>query len=284
MGYDAEQAAFDSWRVVNANMTQAVRRSTAEKGLDPTDMVMLAYGGNGPVFAGIQAQDLGIGRVLVPKASPAFSALGTLVANITIDEERSYIADADKLDLAKLKTMWGDLSTRADKYFADSHFSSDQVVAKYQIKMRYPGQNWSLTFDFHEAKGERDMSWVDEGIGARAIAAFNERHMHEYAHVREGETPEVVGVRLLTYVDSPKPAVKGGFTAPVVAAKPVKKRRANLGEGYKDTDIFRGPDLKPGSEVTGPAVIEEVFTTIVVYPGWKARVDDTGDYELTRLR
>jgi N-methylhydantoinase A len=284
MGYSAEQAAFDSWRVVNANMTQAVRRSTAEKGLDPTDMVMLAYGGNGPVFAAIQAQDLGISRVLVPKASPAFSALGTLVANITIDEERSYIADADKLDLAKLKEMWGDLSKRADKYFADAHFTRDQVAAKYQIKMRYPGQNWSLTFDFHSAKGERDMSFVNEGLGERCIKAFNERHTQEYGHVREGETPEVVGVRLLTYVESPKPAVKGGFTAPPVAAQPVKKRRANLSEGYKETNIFRGPDLKPGSEVTGPAVIEEVFTTIVVYPGWKARVDDTGDYELTRLK
>ena len=81
-------------------MTQAVRRTTAGKGIDPNDMVMLAYGGNGPVFAAIQAQELGIDRVLVPKASPAFSALGTLVANPSIDEERSYIAPATA-------SMWG---------------------------------------------------------------------------------------------------------------------------------------------------------------------------------
>jgi N-methylhydantoinase A len=243
---------------------------------------MLAYGGNGPVFAAIQAQDLGIRRVLVPKASPAFSALGTLVANISIDEERSYIASANKLELSKLKELWGELSKRADKYFADSHFLPEQVVAKYQMKMRYPGQNWSLTFDFQTAKGERDMSFVNEGLGERAIKAFNERHTQEYGHVREGETPEVVGVRLATYVESPKPAVKGGFSAHAVPAAAVKKRRANLGEGYQDTDIFHGPDLRPGNQLTGPAIIEEVFTTIVVYPGWKARMDDAGDYELTR--
>ncbi len=99
MGYGSsreggEHAAFDCWRVVNANMSQGVRRTTAGKGIDPKDLVMLAYGGNGPAFAAIQAEDLGIGKVLVPKASPTFSALGTLVANPTIDEERSYIAKA----------------------------------------------------------------------------------------------------------------------------------------------------------------------------------------------
>jgi len=282
MGYGAEEAAFDCWRVVNANMTQAVRRSTAEKGIDPTDMVMLAYGGNGPVFAAIQAQDLGIDRVLVPKASPTFSALGTLVANPSIDEERSYIASAQSLDVGKLRSLWKDLDQRAEKYFRDANFSRDQVFAKYQMKMRYPGQNWSLTFDIKTNQGAEDLSFVDDSIGARAIEAFNKRHMAEYGHVREGETPEVVGVRLSTYVQTPALAVGTGFTAPRVAAKAAKMRRANLGEGYRETPVFRGVQLGPGHEIAGPAIIEESFTTIVLYPGWGARMDDAGDYELTR--
>jgi N-methylhydantoinase A len=282
MGYGAEEAAFDCWRVVNANMTQAVRRSTAEKGIDPTDMVMLAYGGNGPVFAAIQAQDLGIDRVLVPKASPTFSALGTLVANPSIDEERSYIASAQNLDVGKLRSLWKDLDQRAEKYFKDANFSRDQVFAKYQMKMRYPGQNWSLTFDIKTNRGAEDLSFIDDSIGGRAIDAFNKRHMAEYGHVREGETPEVVGVRLSTYVQTPVLPVKRGFTAPKVAAKAAKTRRANLGDGYRQTPVFRGAGLAPGHEIAGPAIIEESFTTIVLYPGWHARVDDAGDYELTR--
>src|SRR3546814_19835482 len=79
-------------------MSQAVRRTVAGKGHDPKDMVMLAYGGNGPVFAAVQAEDLGIERVLVPKASPTFSALGTLVANPSIDEERSHIVPVGSPD------------------------------------------------------------------------------------------------------------------------------------------------------------------------------------------
>lgn len=282
MGCSAEAAAFDCWRVVNANMSQAVRRTTAGKGLDPADMVMLAYGGNGPVFAAIQAEDLGISKVLVPKASPTFSALGTLVANPSIDEERSYIAPADQLDAEKLTTLWRELSERTEKYFADAGFSRASVRANYQMNMRYPGQNWSLTFDVTTDQGLRDLSFVDNDLGGRVMAAFNKRHMEEYGHVREGEVPEVTGVRLATHVDTPSPVVAKGFSAPVVAAKAATARRANLGSGYQDTDIFLGASLEPGHQVTGPAIIEETFTTIVVYPGWQARVDDAGDYELTR--
>jgi len=282
LGYSAEEAAFDCWRVVNANMSQAVRRTTAGKGIDPKGMVMLAYGGNGPVFAAIQADDLGIGKVLVPKASPAFSALGTLAAKPSIDEERSYIAPPGNLDLEKLKGLWGELDQRAGKFFAEAGFPRSQVMARYQLNMRYPGQNWSLTFDIRKNKGLQDLSFVTAGLGPEAITAFNKRHMEEFGHVRESEGPEITGVRLVTSVQTPSPAIGRGFAAPTVAARAARRRRANLGGGYQETDIFTGSELRPGHEVAGPAIIEETFTTIVVYPGWKAHVDDAGDYELTR--
>lgn len=282
LGRSAEEAALDCWRVVNANMSQAVRRTTAGKGIDPKDMVMLAYGGNGPVFAAIQAEDLGITKVLVPKASPAFSALGTLAARPSIDEERSCIAPALNLDRDKLKALWRELGQRAQRYFAEAGFAADAIVARYQINMRYRGQNWALTFDMHTQRGVDDLSFVDEHIGTRAIEAFNKRHMEEFGHIREGETPEVTGVRLATAVETPAPAVGKGLTAAKTAAKPDTTRRANLGQGFQDTPIFRGDRLRPGHEISGPAIIEETFTTIVVYPGWKAHVDDAGDYELSR--
>lgn len=283
-GSTAEEAAFDCWRVVNANMSQAVRRTTAGKGIAPEDMVMLAYGGNGPAFAAIQAEDLGINKVLVPKASPTFSALGTLVADPSIDEERSFISPADRLDIEQLRGLWQALSERAEKYFADAGFRPEDVTANYRMNMRYAGQSWALTFDVHTSKGLHDLSFIDGDIGAKAIAAFNQRHMEEYGHVREGETPEVTGVRLASFVVTPSPTVVKGFSAPTVAASVAKTRRANLGGGYAQTSIIEGDQLRPGHEVMGPAIIEESFTTIVVYPGWKAQVDDAGDYELTRIQ
>jgi N-methylhydantoinase A len=284
MGYGAEEAAFDCWRVVNASMSQGVRRTTAGKGMDPAEMVMLAYGGNGPVFAAIQAEDLGIERVMVPKASPTFSALGTLVANPSIDEERSYIVPAMSADRARLTTLWQELSDRAARFFTAANFRPDQITARYQMNMRYPGQNFALTFDVHVGEGLGELAFIDDDIATRAIALFNQRHQEEYGHVREHELPEITGVRLASLVETPSPAVLKGTSVPSQSPKPTKLRRANLGQGFRDTPIYAGALLAPGHAITGPAIIEETFTTIVVYGGWKAVVDDAGDYELIRHR
>ena len=283
MGHgDAEQAAFDCWRVVNANMSQGVRRTTAGKGIDPKDLVMLAYGGNGPAFAAIQAEDLGITKVLVPKASPTFSALGTLVANPTIDEERSYIASARALDLDRIRQLWEELSTRARKYFTDAGFAANTIRVNYQLNMRYPGQNFSLSFDFEADVPLGDLSFIDESFGQKAIELFNRRHMAEYDHIREHEVPEVSGVRLNAHVATPSPLAHGGFAPGGKVPIPAKSRRANLGRGSASVPVYLGKNLEPGMEVPSPAIIEETFTTIVVYPGWKAQVDDAGDYELVK--
>lgn len=284
MGHgDAEQAAFDTWRVVNANMSQGVRRTTAGKGIDPKDLVMLAYGGNGPAFAAIQAEDLGITRVLVPKASPTFSALGTLVADPTIDEERSYIASAAALDAGRIRELWTQLSDRARRYFTDAGFDAQAIRVNYQLNMRYPGQNFSLSFPFEAGVPLGDLSFIAEDFGPRAIALFNERHMAEYGHIREHEIPEISGVRLVAHVETPGPRAAGGFTATGAVPTADRHRRANLGEGFAEVPVYLGADLAPGIEVASPAIIEETFTTIVVYPGWKAQVDDAGDYQLLKV-
>ena len=282
LGYGVEEAAFDCWRVVNANMTQAVRRLTAEKGTDPRDLVMLAYGGNGPVFAAIQAQELGIDRVLVPRASPAFSALGALAAAPSIDEERSYLTPARSADVTRLRALWQELDEHAERFLVAAGFARQDVTARYQANLRYPGQNWSLTVEVARVRGARDLSFVDEAMREALIERFHAVHEAEYGHARLGEEPEITGVRLATSAESPRPSFGSGFAASTTEAKPAKTRRANLGDGFAETAIFHGPDLRAGHLVRGPAVIEESFTTIVVYPGWQACLDDAGDYVLQR--
>jgi N-methylhydantoinase A len=280
LGRTVEEAAHDCWRVVNANMTQAVRRTTAGRGIDPRALSMLAYGGNGPVFAAIQADDLGIGRVLVPRASPTFSALGALAASPSIDEERSYLVSAAAADVDRLRSLWDQLDARAEGYFLSGGFERDDVTARYQLNLRYPGQNWSLTVDMHTARGPRDLSFVDEGLGDLAATRFHDLHQQEYGHRRQGEEPEITGVRLATSVEIPRPEFGSGFESPRRVAASSRTRRANLGRGFEETAIHAGADLRPGDVVEAPGIIEESFTTIVVYPGWEAVVDDAGDYLL----
>lgn len=277
-----EEAAFDCWRVVNANMTQAVRRLTAEKGSDPRDLTLLAYGGNGPVFAAIQAQDLGITRVLVPRTSPGFSATGALAAQPCIDEERSYIVPADQAAADRLHQLWQELDEHAETYLTQAGFARAEIHYRYQLNLRYPGQNWSLTVDAAQRQGARDLSFADDTLASTMTARFHQLHFAEYGHDRNSETPEITGVRLIASTVITAPQFGGGSSNPPRNAKPAKQRRANLGQGYGPTDIYRGADLAPGDHISGPAIIEENFTTIVVYPGWDALVDDAGDYELRR--
>ena len=277
-----EEAAFDSWRLVNANMTQAVRRTTAGRGIDPRSLSLLAYGGNGPVFAAIQAEDLGIECVLIPRTSPAFSALGALAASPTIDEERSYLVSAQEAEISRISGLWQELEARALGYFLDAGFPKEEVALRFQMNLRYPGQNWSLSVEVATKGGESAAGFFDAGAMEKTIHRFHELHEEEYGYNRQQESPEITGVRLVSRTSIPEPVFAGGFCTEPRQAEPRGSRRANLGRGFEETPIYRGPDLVPGDRVAAPGIIEETFTTIVVYPGWEARVDDAGDYRLMR--
>ncbi len=270
MGYGVEEAAFDCWRLVNANMTQAVRRWTAEKGIDPRGLALLAYGGNGPLFAGIQAQELGIERVLVPLTSPAFSALGVLAAPAVIDEERSYLAPAPQADITRIRELFDELRERAERHLLAAGFAARELLSRYQVNLRYPGQNWALPVVIAETQGPGRPT-LSDGLREQLVEEFHQQHEAEYGHARREEEPEITGVRLACGAETPRPSFGSGLRAPERRPEPTTHRRANLGEGFCEARIHRGPDLRPGDRVASPAVIEETFTTIVVYPGWEAR-------------
>ena len=282
LGQSVEQAAFDCWRLVNANMTQAVRRLTAERGTDPTDLALLAYGGNGPGFAAIQAQELGIERVLVPRSSPAWSALGALVAKPSIDEERAYLRTASAARPDEMAALWSELEERAVGFFEASGLPRAALHARYQANLRYPGQNWSLTVDAAETNGPTGPGFADAGLRDRLVERFHQLHEQEYGHRRAAEEPELTGVRLIVSaeVDHPEPTVPSQPAAR--SATPRATRRANLGRGFEAVAIHHGSDLLPGDRIAAPAIIEETFTTVVIYPGWAARVDGAGDLVLER--
>jgi N-methylhydantoinase A len=183
----------------------------------------------------------------------------------------------------RLRTLWAELDEHAEGHLRAAGFARGALRSRYQLNLRYPGQNWSLTVVAAEGKGARDLSFVDEGFTARMADRFHELHRAEYGHARLAETPEVTGVRLSTSVKTPRPGFRRGLEAPPREPAPAGTRHANLGRGLEKTAIHRGPDLRPGDRIASPAIVEETFTTIVVYPGWRARVDDAGDYQLERL-
>ena len=111
---------------------------------------------------------------------------------------------------------------------------------------------------------------------------FHRPHESEYGHARLAEEPEITGVRLVSSAQTPKPRFASGTTAAERRPAPIATRRANLGRGFENVAIHRGASLAPGDRVASPAIIEETYTTIAVYPGWDARIDDAEDYLLAR--
>ena len=224
----------------------------------------------------------GIAHVLVPKVSPAFSALGALTALPSIDEERSYLVPAGAADVLRLRALWEDLDREAERHLAPLANDSAERGTRFQVNLRYPGQNWALTVDAAQVEGQSSFEFCDDSLLPSLVERFHARHELEYGHRRAAEEPEITGVRMVSSVPVPTPNFGGGFETPPFEAKALGQRRAHLGLGYQDTEVFRGEDLEPGARVRAPAIIEENFTTIVVYPGWEARMDDAGDLHLFR--
>src|SRR5204863_2278813 len=141
---DLVEAAWGIERIVNANMANAVRKVLSTHGADPRDLAMIAYGGNGPVHAWAQAPELGIHRILVPKAAPAFSALGLLVADYLVDLVRAYVTPLSQVDIRRVRTLMGELLDEAAKELEPANLETDQTTTDLFAQMCYPGQNFDM--------------------------------------------------------------------------------------------------------------------------------------------
>src|SRR5581483_7899725 len=145
LALDVVEAAWGIERIVNANMANATRKVLAGHGADPRDVAVIAYGGNGAVHAWAIANELGVDRILVPKAAPAFSALGVLVADYVVDIVRAYVVPLSQVDLGRLRGLMTELSDEARKELEPTGLPESQVEVALYAQMCYPGQNFDMS-------------------------------------------------------------------------------------------------------------------------------------------
>src|SRR5262249_43165168 len=145
LGLTVTQAADGIFRIVNANMANAVRKASALKGIDPRPLSLVVFGGNGPVHAGMQAAELGIRRIFVPKLSPAFSALGLLLTDHVVDEMRSYVTPIAHGDVARVTALFGDMEASAARALQGGATKKKRRV-RYErmLALCYPGQTFDM--------------------------------------------------------------------------------------------------------------------------------------------
>jgi N-methylhydantoinase A len=275
LGLDPIDAAWGIERIVNANMANATRRVLASHGADPRTLEMIAYGGNGPVHAWAVARELGIERVLVPKAAPAFSALGVLVADYVVDLVRAYVVPLSQVELTRVRTVMVELRDETSKELEPAGLSSDDVDLGLFAQMAYPGQNFDMSVPVPEAENLGETGLLD------LAERFHDQHERDRGFSFRSQQPLLRGVRIVARGRTPKPdhlAELGTLEFADSARR--GSRAAHFGNGYVDTAVYDGAALGVGAEVHGPALVEEPFTVVVVPPDARARVDEAGNYAL----
>jgi N-methylhydantoinase A len=275
LGMDVVEAAWGIERIVNANMANATRKVLAGHGADPRELSLIAYGGNGAVHAWAIAAELGIEHIVVPKAAPAFSALGVLVADYVVDVVRAYVTPLSQVDLTRMRTLMSEVLDETRKELEPTGLPDDGIERTLYAQMCYPGQNFDMSVPVPEGPD------LGEGGLLDLAERFHDQHQSERGFCFRNQQPLLRGVRLVARGRTPKPdrlAQQGADGAPTDTLRGA--RPAYFGTEFVDTPVHDGPALRPGTEIRGPALIEEPFTVVVVPPGTTARLDDLGNYVL----
>jgi len=188
---DVTAAAWGIERIVNANMANATRKVLAGHGADPRTLSLIAYGGNGAVHAAAIARELGVDRIVVPKAAPAFSALGVLVADYVVDLVRSYVTPLSQVDLTRVHDLMTDLVQEVDKELQPTGLGAGDVERQLLAQMCYPGQNFDMSVPVPEGTALDEPGLLD------LAERFHDQHELERGFCFRSQQPVLRGVRVV---------------------------------------------------------------------------------------
>ena len=260
------EAALGIQAIVNNNMAQMLRLVSIQRGHDPRDFALIAFGGAGPLSAGKLAEAASIRQILIPPAPGVLSAMGLMLAPIQHEAMTSFevaAADASPSDLA---TRFAELDAACRAKMLDDGVDPADTTIEYRTEMRYIGQSHELEVTIR--RGDAD------AIGG-AVEAFHDAHLRAYSHCDRNSATEFVTVRSVHYKESEESTLLAAGAEPDAAAPPHRVREACLdsAEGLQAVPIYQRGDLSVGFELTGPAIIEQADTTTLVYPGHHASID-----------
>jgi len=257
------EAAHGMVEVANANMLRALRLVSVQRGYDLREFSLIAFGGAGPLHAGALARSAGISSVVVPAHSGAFSALGSLVSPLRYDTVQTHRGRIDAWDAKVVEERFRALEAQCLRPLLDEGHDLSRVTVQRGIDFRYVGQNYEL-----------EIGWVPGGPGPLK-AAFEGRHRQLYGYAT-GENVECVNLRVTARaVQEPLP-----LSPPPVGASALStgSHRAFFKEtGAVELPCYDRTSLPPGHVVAGPAMVEDEWSTTVVYPGQRCVADRLGN-------
>jgi N-methylhydantoinase A len=271
LGLPLERAAYGAHLVAASNMMRAIKAVSSERGRDPRGYSLVAFGGNGPLFAAGMAKALMIGTVIVPPSAGVFSSVGLLLSDVEYHLSRTHRQIVGRLDAKALAAAWAALEDQArERLSADGYAPEQQKRPKRFCKLHYRGQAYELTVPMPEGP-------VDGTTSAALTEAFGAEHERTYGHRGGPDEPvEFVSINLAAGAELPAPRALKRLGAAQGLPEPLV-RDAYFGpqHGWMSTPVLSRGHL--GKTWNGPLVIEEYDCTCVVPPGMTARLDDFGN-------
>ena len=278
LGLDLDEAAVGIITVLNSNMANAIRSRTVQKGIDPRDFALMAFGGAGPLHGAEVADMLGIPEVIIPAYPGITSALGLLASELKYDSIRTQFQVSNDLNLVRLNSDFVQMGEDVLRQFAADSVEQSAVTVSRYADVRYVGQGYELRIDIEGGV-------IDAAAMDKAFAQFHRIHEAEYGHAFPQSPIEIVNIRVTGTAPSPQlewPKSKGGGSREKALVKSAKtKFRVDGALKSVDTAFYRRADLPVGEKIAGPAIVLQLDTTTVVPPNWSFTADPQGNLILS---
>ena len=264
-----EEAAFGMLRLASASMMRAIRAVSVERGRDPRQFALLAFGGNGPLFAAAIAAELGIARVIVPPLPGVFSAFGLLVADTEHHASQSLRMRLDEADPSRIAAALRSLIDAGNARLARDGFPPERRAFRHAALARYVGQS-----------SEIEVALPDQDVLPQLTVLFGEAHERTYGFRAPPDEPvELIALSVIARGIPERPRLPQSI--PPAAASVPASRRAWLPDiGWHDTPVLDRAQLADQPR-SGPLIIQEYDATCLVPPGWSAAIDAFGNVRLT---
>ena len=267
------EAAARIAEIVHANMAQALRIVSVERGHDPAEFALIAFGGAGPVHAAFLAEELAIPEIIIPPAPGAFSALGLVATDLRRDWSRTLYAALGGLDPARLAALIGAMEADGTAFLDHAAIPAPRRALRREADLRYRRQAYELTVPIADGP-------VTAETIARLIADFHAAHLRAYGHANPAEPVQMVNLRLAALGRQPEIVLRQHHDP---ARASVRHRAAWFpATGPVTVAVHAREGLAPGATLPGPAVVEQLDSTVLIPPGWTARVDEVGFLRMRR--
>jgi N-methylhydantoinase A len=275
LGGDATAAAESCLAVATANMLANALPFIARLGVEPGELTLMIFGGAGAIHGPLLADEIGIGRLIVPRASSVFCGFGCLVSDLLYDLVRTV--HGVRVDPGLVTQVFATLRREGERWLADQVGGEFAVEPSFEYfaDVRYVGQSFDVNTRLTEPIAQSG------DIGAIA-AAFHAEHRRLFGHAQPGDDVEILALRMRVRGALAQPTGAPAMPAAQGTIAPRRRRRARFNGAWRDTAIYARSDLPDGWRGAGPAIIEQETSTVVVPPSFSVEVGPLGDLVLQK--